>query len=732
MDTALSGQGVLESRDDFKKNPRGQFDFWDEELKASKSARKKWHRQSDGIVKRFLDARGSEGVSKATLTQGFRLNLFHSNIVTLMSMLYGQLPKIDVSRRFNDANDDIGRTAAEMMERLLNNDVEDNGEEYNSVLRSTLQDRLLCGLGCARVRYEVETEGEGDEERMISERAPCDYFYWGDVLWSWGRNWSELNWLAYRVWLTKDEATEMFGSEAADEMQYKKQLVSDTNDREDDPNLSNVWMKTAVWEVWDKVEKKVIWLNLEGPKKVLKTADDPLNLNGFFPSPPFFIANVTTQLYHPTPDFHLSQDLYNEVDRLQTRIAIITEAVKVIGLYDSSNAEVQRMFKEGVDNTLIPVENWAMFGEKGGMAGAVDWFPLQDVVGALDKLRSLRDETIQLLFQVTGMNETMRGGSQGQYEGSGQVQMQAKMGSVRVQALQDEFARFASDLLQIKAEVIAKHFSPETIVKMSNMENSFDVKMIEPAVRLIKEPDKARLRIAIRPESVSMVDYAQLKAERTDYINALAVFMQSSAPLIQQEPDSMPFLMELLQWGLAGFKGSQEIEGVLDGAITIAKEKAQEAANAPPEQSPEEKASQAATQAAMGLEQLKQQGELSKIQAKAAADRSEREFDMEADIKTAQALSRAKVSEIMMDLQATVAEIKAKLEADMALEQAQATSNIAQTAATVKGEIQKDEAELEFDMTKDVAKTSLKIDEITTAAQAKIAEQAEGKDDATS
>ena len=64
-----------------------------------------------------------------------------------------------------------------------------------------------------------------------------------------------------------------------------------------------------------------------------------------------------------------------------------------------------------------------------------------------------------------------------------------------------------------------------------------------------------------------MVDYAQLKEERTSYITALATFMQSAAPLVQMDPQATPVLLEMLKWGLAGFKGSNEVEGVLDQAI---------------------------------------------------------------------------------------------------------------------------------------------------------------------
>lgn len=717
--------GVIDSREDYENTPRGKFEYWDEEIKASMKARERWHRQGDKIVKRYLDHRRSTDQQDAYTHIPFRLNLFHSNVTTLTSMLYGKIPTVDVSRRYADSSDDVGRVAAEIMERMLNNEIAENGEEVNSVLRSTLQDRLLPGLGVARVRYAVETEKQQvaleqrlddgtlvmtsqEQEVVTNEDAPIDYFFWRDVLWGWGRNWAEIPWLAYRVWMTKDEVKKRFGEKVANELQFKRQLVSENEDMMDDPDLSSPWNKAEIWEIWDRESRKVCFYS-KGYRKILDTRDDPLQLNGFFPSPPFFIANPTTTLYQPTPDYHLAQQLYDEVDKLQTRIAVITEAVKVIGVYDASAAEISRMFKEGLDNQLIPVDSWALFGEKGGLQGQVDWVPIVDIVNALDKLRELRNESIQLLHQVTGMADVMRGGSEGQYEGVGQAQLKAKYGSIRVQALQDEFAVFASDLMQLKAEIISRHFSPETIAARSNIAMTPDREIAMEAINLIKNTEEARLRVEIRPESVAMVDYAQLKAERTDYINAIAVFMQSAAPLIEQDKAAMPFLLQLLQWGLAGFKGSQEIEGVIDRAIEQATQAAQQ-----PQPDPAQQQQQ--------IEQAKAQIELAKIQAKAAADAQTRKLDMQADIETAQAVHNAKMREIEADLMASVAETKAKMEADVIQEKAQAYWNIQQTAAQAQQEMTKDAQEFQMDMAGEITKATLKMDEVAAVSAAKIRE----------
>jgi hypothetical protein len=427
------------------------------------------------------------------------------------------------------------------------------------------------------------------------------------------------------------------------------------------------------------------------------------------------LANPTTSLYAPTPDYILAEDLYNEVDSLQTRIAVITEAVKVAGVYNAANDEIKTLMNDGQDNTLIPVANWALFGENGGLAGQVEWMPIEAITIALRELISIRDQTISLLQQITGMVDVMRGSLDNQYEGVGQTEQKTKFGSVRIQALQEQFARFAGDLMQLKAEVIARHFSPETIYKRSNMEFSVDEEHIGAAIELIKNPTDARLRIDIRPESVAMIDYQALKGERTEYMNAVSTYMQSAGAILKEDPSAKPFILQLLQWGLAGFKGSSEIEGVIDKAIeaSMQAEKDKEGKQEP---TPEQQAAQADSQ----LQQMKLQGDIDKIEAKKLADLEVRQNDMQSDIGTAHEAHVRKMAEINAAMRAKVAEINANLQADLLVEQAQTQSNIKQTQTTVEGEIQKDIVEHNIGMEAESLKSSQAIEQILISAQADI------------
>jgi len=694
MSTSDINKGSIESRKDYKNNPSGQYKFWQEELAGSETRLRQWQREGTKVVMRYKGGhrKTRDAGSTDERSAKFRLNLFHSNTITLQSMLYGNLPKVDVSRKNADSNDDIGRVASEIMDRALNADVEDNGDEYDSVLKAVLQDRLLPGLGCARVLYEVEMDGE----EFISEEAPVNYHHWRDVAYSWGRTFSDLTWIGFRSYLTKDEVQARFGKEAADGVQLAQQAVSDKDDATE-ADTDSVWMKAEIWELWDKTKRKVVWIS-PGYDKVLETKDDFLELDGFYPCPPFLLANQTTSLYVPVSDFYMAQDLYNEIDTLQTRISIITDAVKVVGVYDKSSGDISRMFKEGTDNDLIPVDNWALFAERGGIAGQIDWVPIADVVNSLNKLIELRDQTIGLLQQVTGMSDIMRGELSGQYEGVGQSQLKAQFGSIRVQAMQEEFATFASNLMQIKAEIICRHFEPETIAKMANV-GSFmeaDKEKIGPAIDLLKKPEQARLRIVVRSESMAMVDYKQLQGERTEYLTAISTFLQAASPLVQEDPRTKPFVLQLLQWGLAGFKGADTIEGVIDKAIEVTMQE-----NEQPEKP--DPAKQAADNA-MQLEQMKHENNMKEIQAKSQSKLQEEQADLMATLQKREA-----------DLMADLKTISAKMLSDIQTEISQSQANMEQNNAAVMAEIQKSAIE-----------TALKIEELQEAARVKPAAEGGG------
>tara|TARA_R110000787_G_scaffold72134_1_gene160862 strand:- start:482 stop:2590 length:2109 start_codon:yes stop_codon:yes gene_type:complete len=630
---ATNSQGEIESLKEFRKTKKDQWERWDTEFKAADKAGKKWHTQGNKTVEKYT------GNRKNSQEDVFRLNLFHSNIKTLMSMMFGRLPEVTFSRTNMDFNDDVARVAGMMYQRMLNADIGTTNDQYSESLKQNLEDRMLPGLGVSRVRYDfneekeqiaavidiktgIELEAEQTIDQITNERAPIDYVHWRDFRWSPCRTWAETRWVAFRTLLTRDQLVERFGPDVGKKIPLTSSKYNDEeqNDAQTTTEKQDAFKRGEVWEIWDKVGRKVHWWCPEY-KNMLDSKDDPLGLTGFYPCPEPMTSNVTTTAFMPIPDYVMSEDLYLEVDKLESRISLITEAIKVVGVYDQSSVGVKRLMSEAVENELIPVDNWAMFAEKGGLQGQIDWLPIEEIANTLEKLVARRNDAMALLSQITGMADIMRGGKQaGGAVSATERSLEARFGSVRIQALQDEFAKYATDLIRLRAEVVSNHFSPQSIVEQSNMQYTADQELIEPAVQLIKTDTALIWRIQVKPESVAMVDYAQLKEERTAYITALATFMQSAAPLVEMDPEATPILLEMLKWGLAGFKGSNEVEGVLDQAIKAMQgQKGQEAEQEPPSD----------TQIKAQMQQGKQEFEKAKQESQQNFEREKMQHDIQ-------------------------------------------------------------------------------------------------------
>ena len=566
--------GKITSAEDFKNTPAGLAQKWDLEISASQKELSKFHTDAKRIVHRYLDKREDFGRDQS------RVNLYWSTVQVLLSMLYARPPRADVARSWQDSDDDQARVAGTILQRLLNRSFDDNVSNWDSTVRNSIEDWLTVGMGQGWMRYEVKTEPYvvealfdefGNEispateaERIVEEDAPCDYVYWNDFFWSPARTWDEVRWVARRVYMTKDQLVERFGKEIASTVPLYGQNKG-ADDKGSNPQY-DPWNKGEVFEIWCKENRKVYWF-AKGASTILDVKDDPLGLDGFFPCPKPMAANVTTSNFMPRGDYIFAQDQFNELDEINTRITWLTRAMKVAGVYDKTAGDsVGRMFSQAAENQLIPVDNWAMFAEGGGIKGKMDFAPIDQVANCIERLRQYRQDKVMQIYEVLGISDVMRGSSRASETATAQ-QIKAQFGSTRVQLKQFYIAEWITGLLRIKAEIICKHFQPETIVKRSNIERTPDVQFVPAAIELLKNEEMSEYRISIEADSMAALDWAAERDAAVQFLQGMGAFISQVAPMAQQTPGAAPVLMKLLQWGVAKFRVSTEIESVLDQAI---------------------------------------------------------------------------------------------------------------------------------------------------------------------
>ena len=111
----------------------------------------------------------------------------------------------------------------------------------------------------------------------------------------------------------------------------------------------------------------------------------------------------------PVPDYIEYQDQAIQIDELTQRISMLAKACKVAGVYNAAAKDIMRLLDESVENELIPVDDWAAFAEKGGVAGNISLLPLKEIIGCIEELQKIKQNTIVELDRLTGINDIMRG-----------------------------------------------------------------------------------------------------------------------------------------------------------------------------------------------------------------------------------------------------------------------------------------------------------------------------------
>lgn len=660
-------------------NPTQVAERWLQELKMAKREDEKWVKRGKKIIRRYRDDR--QGYSDTAK----RYNILWSNVQTLFPSMYGRTPQAQVERRFKD-QDPVGRTASQILERALQYEL-DNYQDFNHAMRAAILDRLLPGRGVAWVRFETKDVVTQDGQTMPQAFATVDTVYWEDFRVSPARTWEEVTWVARRVYMTKRDGLERFG-EAFQNVPLTHEPIGLDEMIKNGEDVAHL-KKAQVWEIWDKSSMKVCWV-AEGCQQALDQIDDPYGLDCFWPCPKPLYATQTTDTLVPVPDYALYQDQAEEIDLLTQRINMLVKALKVVGVYDASQTGVQRMLSEGVDNTLIPVDSWAMFSEKGGIKGTVDFLPLDTVVAALQQCYAAREQAKQVIYEITGLSDIIRGASVASETATAQ-QIKSQFASLRLRDMQRTTAMFATEILKIKGQMMADLYPPQQLVEMSGIANTQDAQYVEQALQLLKSEPARNFRVEVASDSLVEIDEQSEKSNRLEFLQTAGGFLQQALPAAQQVPAMAPLLGQMLLFGIRSFRASRPLEAAFDEAVAKMSQP-----QAPQPQQPDPEAMKA--QAQMQVEQARMQLEQAKMQADQQLEQVKLQAQMQLEqFKAQQAIQ---LEQMRQEAETQRAQMRAQIDAQAKIEIAKyqlAVADAKKEEAEYEAEEKANEAETEAD-----------------------------------
>lgn len=453
-----------------EKTPQQVAKRWKLELKLADRREESWRKKAKAVLKQYTPEEPAAN----------SFNILWTNTETLRQAVYNSLPQPDVRRRYQD-EDPLGKAVGETLTRAL--EFAQDTYDFDGAMKGDVLAMLLPGRAVSRVRYvpdiassddapAEETDGEdeyGTEdaqetesyEEIEWESVVCERVQWDDfrILCA-AKTWDEVTAIAFKHSLTREDCIEKFGKEVGDKVPLNTPDDCEARDEE----MGDTFKRAEVWEVWDKDEKQVIFLHKEMDEPCL-VSDDKMGFSGFFPIPRPLYAIESESSLVPQCLFSQYEQQARELNRISVRINRLIEGLKNRGIYDATLTEISELTKAG-DNELVPAQNVTALLDRGGLDKAIWMMPIAEAAAILQGLYQQREQTKQIIYDLTGIADIMRSASDPR-ETFGAQKIKTQWGTQRLQRMQLEVQRYIRDIIRLKAEVIAEKFQIETLRAMT-------------------------------------------------------------------------------------------------------------------------------------------------------------------------------------------------------------------------------------------------------------------------
>lgn len=605
-------------------------DRWIKRLARENSAHKEWRDQAEAAQAAYFAERPNAGET-TTPTSGSTNNypLFWPTVKVLHARIYSQPPKPDVRKRYQDSPgvpipaqapgmpppvDD--NKIAQAVERALSYTIDTT--DFDADGHAAVNDLLVAGLGSCKVELETETDtvpvlnpmtgmpimdeaGNPVMKQVIrSQKVKLRHFSWSQFRWEPQQHWSNVSWVAFDHWMTKDELEDQF----AIEISAAGASGPGTGGRvsgSPKPAADKYKALFCVHEIWDKEDRKRLFITDAWPLP-LAVDDDPLGLEGFFPCPKPMMTNVRGEDLLPKPDYTYCEPQFRYVNDLSGRIIRLTKQIKHTGFYDASFGELANI-NSSDDGDLVPITNLAAKIEavapgKGGGYDAIiatqDNTPKAMVV---QELMQLREQAKQVIWETYGISDIQRGSTKASETATAQ-EIKAQWADIRVGERVRIVSLFFRDVFRIMAEIIAEHFQPQTFEAMTGFQ------MTPDEMELLRSDLGRCYAIDVESDSTVVQDEFAQKQQRMEFLTSVTGYLKEILPAVQSNVMPADLAKELLLFMVNTFKNGRQLEQTINALPGSQQQLAQLQQQAQQSQQQAQQAQQAAQQAQAQLQKV--------------------------------------------------------------------------------------------------------------------------------
>lgn len=675
-----------------EESPQAIARRWKTELKLADQRELKWREKAKAVLKLYTPE--DPGANS--------YNILWPNTETLRQAVYNSLPQPDVRRRYQD-EDPLGKAVAQTLTRAL--EFAQDTYDFDGAMKGDVMAMLLPGRAVSRVRYvpDIASTGEGveseDDEAQESESYEeiewesviCERVQWDDFrILCPAKTWDDVTAIAFKHTMSREDCIEKFGEDVGERVP-----LEDPEDRDAcHEDIKETFKRADVWEIWDKEEKQVIFLQREMDEPC-KVTDDPLGLSGFFPIPrPLYAIESATTLV-PACLYTQYEQQARELNRISVRINRLIEGLKNRGIYDATLTEIAELTKAG-DNELIPAQNVTALLDRGGLDKAIWMMPISEAAAILTALYQQREQTKSVIYDLCGIADIMRSASDPR-ETFGAQKIKTQWGTQRLQRMQLEVQRYIRDIIRLKAEIIAEKFQVETLSAMTLLPFPHQADVDQQYQQAMYQWQSAAQQAAMsgqqpppQPPVPNVITWEAVKeAMSSDATRTYRVDIETDSTLSASQDADMENIEKLLRglssiaqgFGVAVERGAMPIEAVREIMLAVVRrakmgtavEDAIEKMQAP---KPPTDPNAGKAQAQQAIEQIKAQAAAAHNQQLIALESEKAQIA--AQVEQAKQESQAQQNAHQNQLEAQRQQMQADIDARLEIQRAQSDERMAE------------------------------------------------------
>lgn len=573
----------------------------------------------------------NEENNKNSIHNYCKFAIFWSNVQTLKPALFAKLPKINISKRLSHS-DVISGTMAQIAEQVADHYADTSNMLY--AIKKAVLGRLVNGRGTVWFRYFTNADMNN-----FFEGIECDFVRVRDFGHSLAGEWTDVNRVWRKVYLTKQEAKNFFHFD--NPIETKKIIATlkfseDYNPYETDDDKDDKEKKrncACVYEVWCKETKMVYFLDQNCDAILMrKNVSDTVNLTGFFPCPKPLYATLPENSLFPKPDYEFYKLQAEVLELLAQRQKILIEQIKIKGVYDQSHGELANLLT-AENGKMTPIKDLPMILEKGGLNNLFAMFDVTNYVNQLTVVTQAMKEIKADIYEITGIADIIRGQGQSNVTATSDG-IKAKFATLRLSDMQDDVQNFIKDAIVIMTEMALQVLGQNTIDNLVNVKEINDAKekkdfvFLNQIIKNVKNINALNYKVDIETDSTVRIDQDAEKAERMEFVNVFGSLMSQA---MQAPKELLPLTAQVLKFAIRSFRGARELETEINNAMDnlLAAGNNQNQPQPTPEQQAEQQRQQAEQQKQQADSAFKEKIKQMELQNENMIAKMKMNFDMQ-------------------------------------------------------------------------------------------------------